>query len=139
MASGLPLSHQIEELATSPAFLNRILHIMETPPTSTRIKTRATNKDAHPGQPDIDEETLRRPIPRRKRTKAEILASKQEAQAKKEAKAAAVVANVKRREDGVQDIARFENQMELDTIELRKEAARPTPKLIVKIPRPTGK
>ncbi|KAF9461190.1 hypothetical protein BDZ94DRAFT_1372446 [Collybia nuda] len=110
---------------------------METSPTSVRIKTRATNKDAHPGQPDVDEETLKRPIPKRKRTKAEILASKQEAQAKKEAKAAAVVANVKRREDAMQDIAQFENRMELDDIELKKKAARPTPKIMVKIPRPT--
>lgn len=112
---------------------------METPLAPMHIKTRATNKDAHPSQPDVDEETLKRPIPRRKRTKAEILASKQEAQAKKEAKAAAVVADVKRRVDGVQDIARFENQMELDDIESKKQAAQPIPKLIVKIPRPTGK
>jgi hypothetical protein len=139
MASRLPLSHQTKGLATSRAFLNHILHIMETSPTSMHIKARVTNKDAHPGQPDVDEERLRCPVPRCKQTKAEILASKQAAQEKKEAKAAAVVTNFKRREEGVQDIAQFENNMELDDVELKKEAAQPTPKLMAKICRPTGK
>ena len=50
---------------------------------STRI-TCASNKDTHPGAPDIDEEVLGRPIPEPRRTKAQVAADNTAASEKKE-------------------------------------------------------
>ena len=55
---------------------------------STNIRvTRSSNKDTHPGMPDIDDEVLSRPISKPRRTKAQIAADNAAVAAKKSMKA----------------------------------------------------
>ena len=58
--------------------------------TNTRI-THASNKDTHPGMPDIDEDVLGRPILKPRRTKAQITEDNAATAEKKSAKAEVVL------------------------------------------------
>ncbi|KAF8879042.1 hypothetical protein BD779DRAFT_1676578 [Infundibulicybe gibba] len=92
---------------------------------STRI-TRASNKNAHPGLPDVDEVTLS------KRTSAQV---KVDATAKRQAKAdEKIVAGVKKN-TAAKAIAMLEDRMLTEDTMLRLNAANPTPNPAIKTPR----
>ena len=107
---------------------------------STNIRvTRQSNKDAHPGMPDIDEQVLSRPVPKPRRTKAQIAADNAAAAAKKLAKAEAVKSNEEKKTRLVNSIAVLENEMDNDEQQAEKEAARPPAKKMVMAPQPVSK
>lgn len=105
--------------------------------TNTRI-TRAANKSTHPGMPDIDEEVLGRPIPKPRRTKAEIVAGNLAAAEKRSMKAEETRSNNEKRTVLIARIATLEKNMRDDELQDEKEAAHPPAKkrieLVVKSP-----
>jgi hypothetical protein len=92
--------------------------------TNTRT-TRASNKSTHPGMPDIDEEVLGRPIPKPRRTKAQIAADNVAAAEKKSAKAEEVKLDNKKKAQLLARIATLEKKMEDDEQQAEREAAHP--------------
>jgi hypothetical protein len=95
--------------------------------TNTRI-TRASNKDTHPGMPDIDEEVLGKPIPKPRRTKAQIAADSAATSEKNSAKAEEVKLNNERRTQLIEQIAILEKKMHDEEQQPDREAARPPEK-----------
>lgn len=105
-----------------------------SPMASDRV-TRAANRTAHPGLPDVDEEVLARSIPKPRKTKAQIQQEKvadqtRKADAEKDAKAR-VAAKV----SGIKEIARLENRMSIDAAQVNKNASNPPVLLSIKISR----
>lgn len=97
----------------------------------TRITTRATNQDAHPGMVAYDSDTDRLPIPkarRPRRSAAELKAERDEKLAKKEAQAL-------QRTKAIQKVAQLENKMAAADEENRQSAARPPAKLATQVAR----
>ena len=94
---------------------------------STRI-THASNKDTHPGAPDIDEEVLGRPILKPRRTKAQVAADNTAASEKKLVKAEEVKSNNEKRAHLIKWIATLEKEMHDDEQQADKEAAHPPAK-----------
>lgn len=90
--------------------------------------TRPSNKNSHPGMPDFDEEVRSRPVPRPRRTKAQIEADNAAAAEKKSSKAELVKLNNKKRTLLIERIAVLEKQMEDDEQQAESEAARPPAK-----------
>lgn len=107
--------------------------------SDTQRQTRSTNKDKHPGLPDVDEETLARPIPRPKRTRVQILADAAAAQRKKDEKLKEEQREVARKAAGIEEIARLESKMKADEEKSALNAAHPpaTPQTR-KVARPLG-
>jgi hypothetical protein len=95
--------------------------------TNTRI-TRASNKDTHPGMPDIDEDVLGRPIPKPRRTKAQIAEDNAATAEKKSVKAEEVKLNNEKRALLIDQIASLEKEMLDDEQQADKDAARPPAK-----------
>jgi hypothetical protein len=107
--------------------------------TNTRV-TRSSNKDTHPGTPDVDEEVLSRPVPKPRRTKAQVAADNAAAVEKKYAKAEEVKSNNEKRKRLIEQIATLENKMHADEQEAEREAARPpAKKSIVLVLQPPSK
>jgi hypothetical protein len=107
--------------------------------TNTRI-TRASNKNTHPGNPDVDEEVLSRPIPKPKRTKAQIAADNAAAAEKKSAKAEEVKLNNEKKAVLIKQIATLEKKMHDDEQQANREAAHPpAKKRIVLVAQPLSK
>jgi hypothetical protein len=107
--------------------------------TNTRV-TCSSNKDTHPGAPDIDEEVLSRPIPKPRRTKVQITADNAAAAEKKSVKAEEVKLNNKKRTKLIKQIATLENQMHDDEQQGEREAAHPpAKKRIVLVEQPPSK
>lgn len=102
---------------------------------ASRIQTRTSNQDAHPGLPDCDSETEALPIPaaRKKRRNAA------EMQADREAITTAKETKEQERKEGIKKVAAIENALAAADEENRQTAARPVPKAAVKIPRPKSK
>ena len=95
--------------------------------TNTRI-TRASNKDTHPGMPDIDEDVLGRPIPKPRRTKVQIAEDNAATAEKKSVKAEEVKSNNEKRALLIDRIATLEKEMLEDEQQANKDAARPPAK-----------
>lgn len=95
--------------------------------TNTRV-TRPANKSTHPGMPDIDDEVMERPIPKPKRTKAQIAADNVVAAEKKAAKAEEVRLNNEKKALLVARIASLEKKMLDDEEQASIEAACPPAK-----------
>ncbi|KAF8797835.1 hypothetical protein BYT27DRAFT_7265399, partial [Phlegmacium glaucopus] len=76
--------------------------------SETHRTTRSTNKDKHPGLPDIDEETLAKPIPKPRRTRVQILADAAAAQSKKDKKLEDEQQEATRKAAGIKEIAQLE-------------------------------
>lgn len=96
---------------------------------NSRITTRTTNKNAHPGLIAFDSETARLPIPqprKPRRSQAEMQADKAAAEAIKEAK------DVKSKE-AIKKVAQVENQMVAADKDNRQTAARPAAKFKAKV------
>jgi len=94
---------------------------------NTRV-TRASNKDTHPGMPDVDEDVLGRPVPKPRRTKAQIVAENATAAEKKSAKAEEVKSNNNKRAQLIERIATLEKEMRDDEQQAESEAAHPPAK-----------
>jgi hypothetical protein len=90
--------------------------------------TRASNKDTHPGMPDIDEEVLGRPIPKPRRTKAQVAADNAATAEKKSAKAEEAKVINEKRAQLLQRIATLEKKMHDDEQQADKDAAHPPEK-----------
>ncbi|KAF8876083.1 hypothetical protein BD779DRAFT_1475808 [Infundibulicybe gibba] len=97
--------------------------------------TRATNKDKHPGLPDVDELTLIRPVPKRRRTKLEVAADNAASAQKKQEELKAKEAAVADELAGLQTIAAYEAKMLEDD---GMSASRPRNKKITKVSRLQG-
>lgn len=95
--------------------------------TNSRV-TRASNKSSHPGMPDIDEEVLDRPIPKPRRTKAQIVADNEAIAEKKSVKAEEAKVNNEKRTQLLAQIATLEKQMHDDEQQTEREAAHPPAK-----------
>jgi hypothetical protein len=107
--------------------------------SSTRI-TRPSNKDTHPGMPDIDEEVLGRPKPKPRRTKAQIAADNAAAIEKKSAMAEEVKLNNEKKALLVAQIATLEKKMHDDEELANTEAAHPpAKKRMVNVAEPLSK
>ena len=107
--------------------------------TSTHI-TRASNKDTHPGMPDVDEDVLNKVIPKPRRTKMQIAADNAAAAKTKSAKAEEAKLNNEKRALLVERIATLEKKMHDDEQEAEKEAAHPPVKKgIVSTAKPPSK
>ena len=100
---------------------------MSTTSGNDRV-TRATNKSTHPGIPDIDDEVLDRPIPKPRRTKAQVIADNVAAAEKKTAKAEQVKLSKENRAQLVAQIAILEKKMHDEEKKTENEAARPPAK-----------
>ena len=92
--------------------------------TNTRM-TCASNKSTHPGMPNIDEEVLGRPIPKPRRTKAQIAADNIAPAEKKSMKAKEVRLNNKKKAQLLAHIATLEKKMQDDEQQAEREAAHP--------------
>jgi hypothetical protein len=93
---------------------------------STNIRvTRSSNKDTHPGMPDFDDEILSRPIPKPRRTKAQIAADNAAVAAKKSMKAEEAKLNKEKKTRLIKGIATLENEMHNNEQQAEREAARP--------------
>jgi hypothetical protein len=90
--------------------------------------TRPSNKDTHPGTPDVDEEVLNRPIPKPRRTKAQIAADNATAAEKSSAKAEEAKLNNEKKLRLIEQIATLEKKMHDDEKQAEKEAAHPPAK-----------
>ena len=90
--------------------------------------TRPSNKNTHPGTPDIDEEVLSRPIPKPKRTKVQIAADNAAAAEKKAAKAEEAKLMNEKKTLLVGRIATLEKRMLDNEKQADREAARPPAK-----------
>jgi hypothetical protein len=107
--------------------------------TNSRV-TRASNKDTHPGMPDVDEEVLGRVIPKPRRTKMQIAADNAATAEKKSAKAQEAKLNNEKRALLVERIATLEKKMEDDEQQAEREAAHPpVKKSIVSVAKPPSK
>jgi hypothetical protein len=107
--------------------------------SSTRI-TRPSNKDTHPGMPDIDEEVLGRPKPKPRRTKAQIAADNAAAIVKKSAMAEEVKLNNEKKALLIAQIATLEKKMHDDEELANTEAAHaPAKKRMVNVAQPLSK
>lgn len=95
--------------------------------TNTRL-TRPSNKDTHPGMPDIDDQVLSRPIPKPRRTKTQIAADNAAAAEKSSAKVEEVRLNNEKRAQLIEQIAVLEKRMGDDEKKDEREAARPPAK-----------
>ena len=95
--------------------------------TNTHV-TCPSNKDTHPGMPDIDEEVLSRPVPKPRRTKAQIAADNAAAAEKKSMKAEEAKSNDEKRTQLIERIATLENEMDDDEQQAEREAAHPPAK-----------
>ena len=100
---------------------------MSTTSGNDRV-TRATNKSTHPGIPDIDDEVLDRPIPKPRRTKAQVIADNVAAAEKKTAKAEQVKLSKENRAQLVAQIAILEKKMHDEEKKTESEAAHPPAK-----------
>lgn len=101
--------------------------------------TRSTNKDKHPGLPDVDEETLAKPIPKPRRTRVQILADAAAMQQKKDKRFEEQQQEAARKAAGIKEIAKLENRMRADTARSSLNAAHPpATSQIRKVPRPLG-
>jgi hypothetical protein len=106
---------------------------------NTRV-TRASNKDTHPGVPDIDEEVLGRSIPKPRRTKTQIAADNAAAAEKLSAKAEEAKLNNEKRAHLIERIATLEKEMRDDEKQAEKEAAHPpAKKRTVLVTKPSSK
>ena len=96
---------------------------------NTRV-SRASNKDTHPGVPDIDEEVLGRSIPKPRRTKTQIAANNAATAEKLSLSAMAEEAKInnEKRAQLIKWIATLEKQMCDDEKQAEKEAAHPPAK-----------
>ena len=94
---------------------------------NTRV-TRASNKDTHPGMPDIDQEVLSRPAPKPRRTKTQIAADNATAAEKLSAKAEEAKLNSEKRAQLIEEIAMLEKRMGDDEKKTEREAAHPPAK-----------
>lgn len=90
--------------------------------------THASNKDTHPVMPDVDEEVLGRPVPKPRRTKAQIAADNAAAAEKKSSKAELVKLNNEKRTQLIERIALLEKNMHNDEQQAKSEAAHPPAK-----------
>jgi hypothetical protein len=90
--------------------------------------TRPSNKDTHPGTPDIDEEVLNRPIPKPRRTKVQVAADNAAAVEKKAAKAEEAKLMNEKKTQLIGRIATLEKKMLDDEQQADREAARPPTK-----------
>jgi hypothetical protein len=106
--------------------------------TNPRV-TRQSNKGAHPGMPDVDNEVLNRPIPKPRRTKAQIAVDNAAAAASKLVKADTAKVNNKKKARLIESIAALENEMENEEQQDENEAARPPAKKTIMVPRPVSK
>lgn len=107
--------------------------------TNTRV-TRASNKDTHPGIPDCDEEVLSRPVPKPRRTKAQIAADNAAAAEKKSLKAEQARLNNEKRTRLEKQIADLEKKMDDDEQQAEREAVHPpAKKRIVFVAKSPGK
>lgn len=120
-ASGLGISKKTKNIPHHTG-LPHPNFTMAPPPPSDQI-TRASNKTSHPGLPDVDQSTLARSIPKRRRTQAEVQADKiaevklkKENEEKERKKADEKIASLKA-------IAELENRMGADDAETTKNAA----------------
>ena len=93
--------------------------------------TRASNKSTHPGTPDIDEEVLSRPMPKPRRTKAQIAADNAAAAKMKSTKAEEVRLNEEKKALLMAQIAALEKQMGDDEKQDEIDAAHPPAKKMV--------
>ena len=78
--------------------------------TNTHI-TCASNKDTHPGMPNIDEDILGRLIPKPRRTKVQMAADNAATAEKKSMKAEEVKSNNERRALLIDQIATLEKEI----------------------------
>lgn len=105
--------------------------------TNNRV-TRASNKSTHPGVPDIDDEVLGRPLPKPRRTKAQIAADNVAAAEKKVTKAEEARLNKEKRDKLLKQIATLEKEMNDEEKQAEREAAHPPAKkrmvLVAKYP-----
>ncbi|KAF8804253.1 hypothetical protein BYT27DRAFT_7259397 [Phlegmacium glaucopus] len=107
--------------------------------SETHRTTRSTNKDKHPGLPDIDEETLAKPIPKPRRTRVQILADAAATQSKKDKKLEDKQQEATRKAAGIKEIVQLESKMKTDANKSALHAAHPSAMShIKKIPRPLG-
>ena|ERR1700679_157736 len=95
--------------------------------TNTRV-TRASNKDIHPGIPDFDAEVMSRPIPKLRRTKAQIAIDNAATAEKKSSKAEQEKLSNEKRTLLIEKIADLEKQMHDDEQRAEREAAHPPAK-----------
>ena len=91
---------------------------------NTRV-TRPSNKNTHPGMPDIDEAVLGRQVPKPRRTKAQIAADNATAAEKKASKSEEAKLNNEKRAHLQKQIATLEKRMENDEQRAEREAANP--------------
>lgn len=98
---------------------------------NTQRITRPSNKSTHPGIPDVDEEVLSRPIPKPRRTKAQIAADNVTAAEKKSEKIEEAKLNNEKRTLLIAKIAKLEKAMDDDEKQADREAAHPPVKKTV--------
>lgn len=96
--------------------------------TSNDRITRPANKSSHPGMPDVDDEVMGRPIPRPRRTKAQITADNIATAEKKSTKAEQMKLSKENRDKLIAQIAILEKKMLDDEKQTKREAARPPAK-----------
>jgi len=89
--------------------------------------------------PDVDEEVLSRPIPKPRRTKAQITADNAAVALKKSVKAEEAKSRMEKRTQLIASIAALENEMHNDEQQGEREAARPPAKKMVMVPQPPSK
>jgi len=107
--------------------------------SNTQRTTRSTNKEKHPGLPDVDEETLAKPIPKPRRTRVQILADAAAAQQKKDKRLEEEQQEAARKVAGIEEIAQLESRMRANAATSSLNAAHPpTTSQIRKVPRPLG-
>lgn len=97
----------------------------------TRITTRATNQDAHPGLIAYDSETDSLPVPKARRPRRSAAEMKEERAAKLAKKEAEALQSKK----AIQKVAQVENGMAAADTENRQNAARPPAKHATKVAR----
>lgn len=101
----------------------------------SRIQTRKSNQDAHPGMPDYDSDTAALAIPtarKARRTPAQMKADRDAIEAAKEVKE-------QERKQNIKKVATIENGLAAADEENRKSAARPAQNATLKIARPQSK
>lgn len=107
--------------------------------SNTQHTTCSTNKEKHPGLPDVDEETLAKPIPKPRHTRVQILADAATMQKKKDERFEEQQREAARKAAGIEEIAQLENRMRADTAKSSLNAAHPPAmSQIRKVSRPLG-
>jgi hypothetical protein len=86
--------------------------------------------------PDFDNEVLNRPIPKPRRTKAQIAADNAATAAKKSTKAEEAKLNKEKRTWLIKNIATLENKMHNNEQQAKREAAHPPAKKMIMVPQP---